>query len=198
MGSCSKSFLNKLPVDQEVEEDFYKTPADAWQALVSAYSMLDVSGYGNIWLSSEITSDDCFGGGGTADNGPRQWDKFQPYNDLNTDAWTKYYQGIFRVNTFLQKVGGVDFGTSTALRDQYIGEAYFLRAYFYFDLVRMFGNVPLLTQPIEGADYYVPQASSDSVYALITSDLQQATAKLSASAVPYGSIATTDYGRATK
>ena len=198
MGSCSKSFLNKLPSDQEVEEDFYKTPNDAWQALVAAYSVLDISGYGNIWLSTEITSDDCFGGGGTADNGPRQWDKYQSYTDLNIDAWTKYYQGIFTVNTFLQKVAGVDFGSNTALRDQYIGEAYFLRAYFYFDLVRMFGNVPLLTQPISGANYYVPQASPDSVYSLIASDLNQAVTKLGPSAVTYANIQPTNYGRATK
>ena len=196
--SCSKSFLNKLPADQEVEEDFYKTPDDAWQALVAAYSVLDISGYGNIWLSTEITSDDCFGGGGNADNGPRQWDKFQKYTDLNTDAWTKYYEGIYRVNTFLQQVGGVEFGTNTALRDRYIGEAYFLRAYFYFDLVRMFENVPLLTQPIQGSNYYVPQANPDSVYALISSDLQQAITKLGPSTVTYGNIAASDYGRATK
>ena len=48
VSSCSKSFLNRLPSDQEVEEDFYKTPSDAWAALVSAYSVLDVSGYGNM------------------------------------------------------------------------------------------------------------------------------------------------------
>ncbi|HWK07249.1 MAG TPA: RagB/SusD family nutrient uptake outer membrane protein [Puia sp.] len=196
--SCSKSFLDKTPVDQKVEEDFYKTPDDAFQALVSAYSILDVSGYGNIWLSSEITSDDCFGGAGTSDNGPRQWDKFQKYNDLNSDAWTKYYQGIYRANVFLQKVAGVNFGTNTALRDRYIGEAYFLRAYFYFDLVRMFENVPLLEQPIDGSNYYVPQANPDSVYALIASDLKQAVTKLTASSVTYSNIPTTEYGRATK
>jgi hypothetical protein len=196
--SCSKSFLDKTPIDQKVEEDFYKTPDDAFQALVSAYSILDVSGYGNIWLSSEITSDDCFGGGGTSDNGPRQWDQFQKYNDLNTDAWTKYYQGIYRANVFLQKVAGVDFGANTALRDRYIGEAYFLRAYYYFDLVRMFENIPLLEQPIEGANYYIPQANPDSVYALIASDLKQAVAKLTPSSVTYPNIPVTDYGRATK
>lgn len=196
--SCSKSFLEKQPVDQKTEENFYKTPDDAFQALVAAYSMLDVSGYGNIWLSSEITSDDCFGGGGNADNGPKQWDQFTKYNDLNADAWKKYYQGIYRANIFLDKIDGIDFGVNTALKDRYTGEAHFLRAYFYFDLVRMFGHVPLLTKPIEGANYYVSQANPDSVYMLIGQDLKEAASKLSASAVKFSDIPLTDYGRATK
>lgn len=196
--SCSKSFLEKQPVDQKTEENFYKTPDDAFQALVAAYSMLDVSGYGNIWLSSEITSDDCFGGGGNADNGPKQWDQFTKYNDLNADAWKKYYQGIYRANVFLDKIDGIDFGANTALKDRYTGEAHFLRAYFYFDLVRMFGHIPLLTKPIEGDNYYVPQANPDSVYMLIGQDLKEAVSKLSASAVKFSDVPLTDYGRATK
>ncbi len=197
-GSCSKSFLNKQPIDEETTADFYKTPSDAFEALVSAYSILDVSGYGNIWLSSEITSDECFSGGGTGDQGTKQWDQFTPYTDHNTDAWTKYYQGIYRVNVFLQNIGNVDFGSENALKDRYTGEACFLRAYFYFDLVRMFENVPLETKPVEGANYYIPQASPDSVYALIASDLKQSISLLSASAAAYSQIPSTEYGRATK
>ena len=198
VSSCSKNFLNKLPSDQEVEQDFYKTPTDAWNALVATYNILDLSGYGNIWLSTEITSDDCFGGGGVADNGPRQWDKFQSYTDLNIDAWTKYYEGIYRANVFLQADSTVSWGADTALRSEYYGEAYFLRAYYYFDLVRMFGNIPLVTQPIQGTNYYIPQANPDSVYALIESDLDKAVSLLTASAVPYASISSSNYGRATK
>ncbi|HTN39142.1 MAG TPA: RagB/SusD family nutrient uptake outer membrane protein [Arachidicoccus sp.] len=196
--SCSKSFLERTPINKKVESDFYKTPDDAFQALVSVYSMLDVSGYGNIILTSEVASDDCFGGGGTGDNGLMQWDRFQSFNDHNSDAWAKYYKGIFRANQFLQKVQEVDFGTETGLKQQYIGEAKFLRAYFYFDMVRMFGHVPLLTAPIEGDNYAIPQAPADSVYALISSDLQAAITALTPTAVPYSSIKSADYGRATK
>ncbi|UAY57070.1 RagB/SusD family nutrient uptake outer membrane protein [Arachidicoccus terrestris] len=197
--SCSKSFLDdKKSINKKVESDFYKTPEDAFQALVAAYSMLDVSGNGNIMLSAELASDDCFGGGGTADDGVIQWDRFQSYNDHNADAWKKYYQGIYRANQFLKKVDGVDFSTEPDLKKQYTGEAKFLRAYFYFDLVRMFGHIPLLTEPIEGDNYQIPQASPDSVYALISRDLQEAITALTPSAVPYSQIASEDYGRATK
>jgi len=197
--SCSKSFLeDRTPIDKKVESDFYKTPEDAFQALVAAYSMLDISGNGNIMLSAELASDDCFGGGGTADNGVMQWDRFQSYNDHNADAWKKYYQGIYRTNQFLKKVDGVDFSGSPALKDTYIGEAKFLRAYFYFDLIRMFGHIPLITEPIEGDNYQIPQADPDSVYALISEDLQSAITALTPSALPYNQISSEDYGRATK
>jgi hypothetical protein len=198
LAGCQKSFLERTPVNQKVEENFYKTPEDAFQALVAAYSVLDWSGYGNIVLSSELTSDDCFGGGGIADNGVVQWDRFEHYTDHNSDAWTKYYTGIYRTNIFLQKVDGVDFGADPGLKDRYIGEAEFLRAYFYFDLVRMFGHVPLITKPVEGDNYYIPQAPPDSVYALIANDLKDAVSRLKASAVPYSEIPAGDYGRATK
>lgn len=196
--SCSKHFLEKTPINKKVESDFYKTPEDAFQALVSAYSMLDISGNGNIMLSAELASDDCFGGAGTADDGVMQWDRFLSYNDHNADAWAKYYKGIFRANQFLKKVDGVDFSASPDLKQQYTGEAKFLRAYFYFDLVRMFGHVPLITTPIEGDNYQVPQADPDSVYAQISQDLQDAVTALTPSAVPYSQITAENYGRATK
>ncbi len=87
-----------------METDFYKTPEDAFErALVSAYSVLNYDGYGNILLSSEIASDDCFGGGGIADNGLIQWDNFITYTDHNAAAWKKYYTGIYRANVFLEQ-----------------------------------------------------------------------------------------------
>jgi hypothetical protein len=196
--ACSKSFLDRTPINRQVESDFYKTPEDAFEALVAAYSVLDYDGYGNIWLSSEIASDDCFGGGGIADNGLLQWDNFVTYTDHNAEAWKKYYTGIYRANVFLNKVDGVKFGDSAYLKDKYTGEAKFLRAYFYFDLVRMFGNVPLLTKPIEGTDFKIPQTTPDSVYLLIASDLKEAISLLSPTAKKFGAIPPADYGRITK
>ncbi|MET3877435.1 RagB/SusD family nutrient uptake outer membrane protein [Chitinophaga sp. OAE865] len=196
MASCSKSFLETLPINTITEEDFYKTPADAYQALVSAYSVLNWDGYGNIALSSEIASDECFGGGGTSDNGWNQWDKSIKMNDLNSNAWKKYYTGIYRANKLIQKIDAVDFKGDDATKKRYVGEAHFLRAYFYFDLVRMFGHVPLLTAPLEPGNYNILQASPDSVYMLIANDLKLAAGNLPAT--PFASIPTGEYGRATK
>jgi starch-binding outer membrane protein, SusD/RagB family len=196
MSSCSKSFLETLPINTITEEDFYKTPGDAYQGLVSAYSVLNWDGYGNIALSSEIASDDCFGGGGASDNGWNQWDKSIKMNDLNSSAWKKYYTGIYRANKLIQKIEAVDFKGDDATKNRYIGEAHFLRAYFYFDLVRMFGHVPLLTAPLEPGNYSIPQTSPDSVYMLIANDLKLAAANIPAT--PFASIPSGEYGRATK
>ncbi|RAJ82069.1 SusD-like starch-binding protein associating with outer membrane [Chitinophaga dinghuensis] len=196
LASCGKGFLETYPKDRKTIEEFYKTPTDAYQALVSAYSMLNMDGYGNILLTSEIASDDAFGGGGNADNGLQQWDKCQPMNDLNAAAWSKYYTAIYRCNILLQQIEKVDFKGDTASKSRYIAEAKFLRAYYYFDLVRMFGNVPLITQPLEPGNYYIPQAKPDSVYDQIASDLKAAANTLPA--VKFSSIPSGQYGRATK
>ncbi|OQP47754.1 hypothetical protein A4H97_30790 [Niastella yeongjuensis] len=196
--ACSKSFLERTPINRQVESDFYKTPEDAFEALVAAYSVLDYDGYGNIWLSSEIASDECFGGGGIADNGLTQWDNFITYTDHNAAAWKKYYTGIYRANVFLNKIDGVKFGDSSYLKDKYTGEAKFLRAYFYFDLVRMFGGVPLLTKPIEDTDFKIPQTTADSVYLLIAADLKEAISLLTPTTKKFGDIPAGDYGRITK
>lgn len=196
--SCKKSFLDKTPKDQQVEETFYKTPEDAFSALVSAYSVLNWEGFGNIWLASEIASDDCFGGGGISDNGQRQVDRFEKWEDHNKVSWKKYYAGIYRANVLLKNIELVNFGSEAALKNRYIGEARFLRAYYYFDLIRMYGHVPLLTTPVEGENYYVPQASADSVYAQIAADLKASIALLAASAASYSAIPAAEYGRVTK
>ncbi|NLR58548.1 RagB/SusD family nutrient uptake outer membrane protein [Chitinophaga polysaccharea] len=196
MSSCGKKFLETLPINTITEEDFYKTPTDAYQGLVAAYSVLNWDGFGNIALTSEIASDNCFGGGGASDNGWIQWDKSLRMTDQNSNAWKKYYTGIYRANKFLQKVDGVNFKGDDATKKRYIAEAHFLRAYFYFDLVRMFGHVPLITTPLEPGNYSVPQASADSVYHLIASDLKQAAADLPATS--YSSIPAAENGRATK
>lgn len=194
--SCGKGFLDIGPINQKTEEDFYKTPQDAMEALVAAYSVLNMDGYGNIALTSEIASDNCFGGGGNGDGGMRQWDRFDNYNDHNAAAWKKYYTGIYRANIFLQKVDNVDFGNDEDTKKRLIAEAHFLRAYYYFDLVRMFGNVPLITAPLEPGNYNIPQADPAEVYKLIAEDLKIAAADLSDR--KYADIPPAEQGRATR
>ncbi|MCK7554763.1 hypothetical protein MKQ70_07010 [Chitinophaga sedimenti] len=93
VASCSKSFLERDPINKRTTESFYKTPKDALEALVAVYDVLQIGGYDNIQLVSEIASDNCFGGGGESDMAWKRWDRFE--NDINTNdgPWTKYYQG---------------------------------------------------------------------------------------------------------
>ncbi|HEY0608723.1 MAG TPA: RagB/SusD family nutrient uptake outer membrane protein, partial [Chitinophaga sp.] len=169
--SCSKSFLDREPIDRKVEETFYKTPQDALEGLVAAYDELQYGDYDNIQLVSEIASDDCFGGGSETDIAWKRWDRFENDNNTNLGNWTKYYTGIYRANILLSKLEGVNWGNDASLKTRYEAEARFLRAYFYFDLVRMFGNVPLVTTPLVPGEYNVPQAKPEDVYKLIAGDL---------------------------
>jgi starch-binding outer membrane protein, SusD/RagB family len=194
--ACSKSFLEQSPVDQQTEASFYKTPEQALQALVSVYNQLGIGDYDNIHLVSELASDNCFGGGGTSDLVWKQWDRFQEANNMNLGIWQKYYTGIYRANVLLSKLEGVNWGADSTLKTQYAAEAHFLRAYFYFDLVRFFGNIPLATSPLSPSEYNTPQAKPEEVYKLIAEDLQFAAAKLPS--IAYPAISPNNYGRVNK
>lgn len=194
--ACSKNFLERSPVDEITEVDFYQTPKQALQALVAVYNQLNIGDYDNIHLVSELASDNCFGGGGTSDLTWKQWDRFQEAANMNLGIWQKYYTGIYRANVVLSKLEGVNWGADTTLKSQYTAEARFLRAYFYFDLVRMFGHVPLTIKPLTVSEYNIPQADPAEVYKQIAEDLVYAANTLPST--PYAGISTADYGRVTK
>jgi len=150
LGSCS-NFLTTELTDKKTDASYYKTPSDAYTALVGCYNGLNL-----IWnpgvafpVVSEVFSDNCFGGTGSSDGfGYQLLDQFNPKlstsdKDIFESAWKAYYQAIYRCNVLLSKLDQVDWGTQTALRAQYEAEAKFIRATLYFDLARLFEKVPL-------------------------------------------------------
>ena len=95
-------------------------------------------------------------------------------DELN-GAWTDYYEAIAHANTFLEKVPAIEGFTSDAIKNQMLGEAYFIRAYCYFDLVRFFGNIPLFDHTLSlNEALTLGQSAPTEVYKLIISDLEQA------------------------
>jgi hypothetical protein len=197
--ACSDDFLEKPPIDSKVEENFYQTPQDAFEGLVAVYDglQIDYDGFRNYVLNAEIVSDNCFAGGGTGDNeaGPRI-DRFERHFDQYGPVWKKYYTAIYRANLLLSKLDAVEWGDDDALKARYEAEAKFLRAYFYFDLARMFGHIPLVTTPLNADEYYVLQAEAPVVYAQIAEDLKTAIENLEE--VPYEQMPQSEYGRVTK
>lgn len=201
LAACTKSFLDTQDVKTASEVNFYKTPDDAWKALVGAYDGLQ-----RVWadgialpVGAEIMSDNAFGGTGNSDGYGYQmmdeFDKSRSPSDQNLfgQSWNNYYKAIYRTNLFLSKIDQVDWKGSESLRNVYESETRFIRAYCYFDLVRLWGNVPLVTKPtVEN----VPQASADSIYKLIADDLAFAAANLPATG--YGNQDKATYGRVTK
>jgi hypothetical protein len=180
--SCKKEFLERYPLDQEVSTNFYQTEDDAMMALVAVY---DVLGYqsspGISWAPfitmSDILSDDAFAGGGDANDGKDE-DELNSFNIPTTNLiihsiWIKNYIGIYRANLLLEKIGEID--ASQEFKTRIIAECKFLRAYFYFEQVRFFENIPLLTATIQGpSEYEQDQDPTSEVYDLIAIDLVNA------------------------
>jgi starch-binding outer membrane protein, SusD/RagB family len=144
-------------------------------------------------------SDNAFGGTGNSDGlGYQMVDEFDKLRSPSDQSmyeknWGAYYKAVFRANMLITHLDQVNWNGSESLRNVYESEARFIRAYCYFDMMRFWGNVPLVTKP---TTENVPQASADSVYKLIADDLTFAAANLPATG--YGNQAKSTYGRVTK
>lgn len=208
IGSCSEDFLDVEPKTSLFDTNFYSTQLDAEMALIGCYdgwqrtnSDVDASFY----LLTEIMSDECFAALGVGDDRNYQaidrFDKNEApaYSDLGNNLWIRYYEGIFRCNKLLQELDRIIWNGATASeqeanRKRVEGEARVLRAILYFDLVRLFGNIPLLTVPTQEN---LPQANPDDVYALIADDLLFAAENIPADAYPKSKASEND-GRITR
>jgi hypothetical protein len=115
---------------------------------------------------------------------------FDPGNLAFSDPWGGYYRGINLANVAIQGISGMTI--DPALKARLIGENKFLRAYFYFFLVRAFGGVPLITAPLTPSEFIQARASKEAVYDLIEQDLTDA---MEALPLQYTGA---DEGRATK
>lgn len=208
MLSCSESFLDTESMTSLFDNNFYKTEADAEMALIGCYDGFQrttSSGGVSFYVASEVLSDNCFGGTGNTDGRNHAvLDRFDinespSDNNLFNDTWTNYYTGINRCNTLLKKLPGTtkwnssDTAVVAKTKKRIEGETRFLRAIQYFDLVRLFEKVPLLTEP---TTENVPQSEPKAVYDLIVSDLKYAAANIPTNAYPKANAATND-GRVT-
>ncbi|MBD0822397.1 RagB/SusD family nutrient uptake outer membrane protein [Aestuariibaculum marinum] len=196
LGSCS---LDTEPYTEQTDTTFYLNINDAKSALVGCYDGLQVvsgaSGLG-VPVASEVMSDNCFGGTGNADGyNYAAIDEFDisrapSYVDLYNSNWINYYKALYRCNVFLSKMDQINWEGDEALRNTYESEVRYIRAYLYFEMVRLWGNIPLITVP---TTENVPQANPDEVYTVIAEDLSFAAENLPSDA--YTSVET---GRVTK
>lgn len=192
--SCN-DLLDTKPQGAVTTENFWLTEQDASTAVIAVYDVLqwdNTTGI-NRWVFGDLVSDDAEKGG----ESPADWAEMQQLADFTANAgnplvatsWENLYVGIYRANLVISNVPGIDMDTD--LRDRYIAEAKFLRAWYYFNLVKLFGGVPLVTRPLEPSEYIQPRASAEEVYSQIEKDLTEA-----AEVLPRQYPAT-DLGRAT-
>lgn len=179
--SCGSEWLDIEPRGTQLETSFYQNQEEVFQALVAVYDPLQWGGT-NGWTMKlgllNSASDDCYAGGSDASDQPNwvAFDNFtlDPFIGPQAGLWNKGYSGIYRANLLLEKIEGVE-DLDATFKARTIAEAKFLRAYYYFDLVRFFENIPLITTTL-GADeiYTQTQADPADVYAQIEQDLNDA------------------------
>lgn len=174
---------------------FYKTESHAILALNGIYNITSFTSTDNaLWVFGDVASDDAVRGGKPGDLIDIQYiDDFNysRNNGILDKMWKHYYEGISRANYLLYYGNGIDM--DAGLRDRMLGEAKFLRAYFYFNLVNIFGEIPLkLNPPLNTSELYKPKSTVSIVYAQIEKDLSEAITVLD------DSYTGENIGRATK
>jgi hypothetical protein len=194
---CNKDFLDKQPFDKITSGTFYKTREDIEQAVTAVYDVLQRDFWNAPNLLSEAMSDNCSGGGGIVDGfGQNELDQFYCIDaDLTEPNWQNGYLGIYRANLVIENIENVQWATGeSGLASIYKGEARFLRAYFYFNLAKIYGHIPLVTKVLTPDEAYIPQADPEDVYKYIAEDLLYAIENLPA----YQPGSGPNSGRATK
>jgi len=178
--ACNKR-LNVYDQNNPTTDSYFKTTAELRTGVNAAYSSMRGGNLvGREWFFTHDMRGGETGSGGAQLEAPRAELLTQPSpapsNAVMTSVWNGVYQMINRANVVIAKAPGVT--DDPAGRDIVLGEAKFLRAWAYFELVTMWGDVPLYKEPVTTAVGYLAKSPAADVYALIISDLTDAVAKL--------------------
>lgn len=191
--SC-EGILDKEPIATLDAGSFFQTEDDAEQALNAAYQPLLFSNSNNnfYWAMAEVTSDEAIPGGDGSRPGITEMEAFTytPRTDEFNSFWKLQYNGITQANLVLDHIGKIEM--SDASRNRITGEALFLRAFYYFQLTQVFGDVPLFTAVAPPDQVKIAKTPKAQVRAQIIADCDQAADLLPAQ---HSSM---DIGRATK
>ncbi|WP_456312980.1 RagB/SusD family nutrient uptake outer membrane protein [Pseudomonas shirazensis] len=181
LGACDTDEKLEVKGDGVVyEENFYRNETEAYSGLVAAYDKLGkfagaMENAPLLFLNS--ASDDFYAGGGGPDDQPglqvASNYSVSPGN-IPPNIWADYYKGVARCNIMLAKLPAIPM--DAAKKTRFTAEVKALRAYYYFDLVRMFKNIPLILAPITLKEEIplIEQAKPQDVYAQIEKDLNEA------------------------
>jgi len=205
LAACSDKFLTESPIDFVGPTNFYQNAGDALAATNAAYASF-------VSLPSPLSNDGYYGRNFfmiveyptetitnrlSAGNERSLFDNFStimnPAHPYLQTVWQSAYAGVNRANAVVGRVPAIPM--DTVLRKRLVGEAKFLRAIHYYNLVGLFGGVPIrLTETESLDDLNTPRSSADSVYLQIFKDLEDAAAVLPERSAQAGA----DYGRATR
>ena len=188
--ACDKK-LDVLDPNNPTTESYFKTAAELENGVNAIYSSLrSAQLVGREWFfTHDMRGGETWSGGAQLE-APRaellKQPSPTPSNSVMTDVWRGSYRMINRANLIFEKAPGVT--DNNALRDRLVGEAKFLRAWAYFELVSQWGDVPLYTQSITSTTGYKGKSPAADVYALVIADLTEAIAKLPVDAPQAGRV----------
>jgi starch-binding outer membrane protein, SusD/RagB family len=178
LAAVSCGFLDEDLKGEFTSETFYKDPGNAVYAVNGVYNSL----YDHkLWIFADVASDDSVKGGNAGDQADiTSIDNFSATADNGpiSEYWQHTYETITRANNVIYYLADMS-GLEEATRKDYVAQAEFLRAYSYFNLVNIFGQVPLKTLPQNtSAAIHVGLSSVENIYALIDADLTDAAENL--------------------
>lgn len=182
LGGCT-GFLDKDPLVQPAAEFFFTNDTEANYAIIGIYSLSqgEVFELGPFMTVGDNCSDDTDLGNEVSDAyswlGPtaQELTRFEiaTNNSQATNLWNQGWTGIGRATLAIDKMEGNEM-ISAAKRDQFVGEAYFMRAYYYFFMTRQYGRLPIVDHTLTLEEYYIPRATIEQTWAFIESDLKKA------------------------
>ena len=176
LSGCKNEFLELAPQSQLSVESYYKTAEQIEFAVNGAYSTLQSNNMYQSWyILAEIPSDNTTNNLSGSVTDQDEFDKFyiRTTNPFTANFWNESYKGINKCNMVLSKIDGVTMDASR--KDQLTKEVKFLRGLMYFNLVRIFGGVPLVTSTVQITDAYtIARSTLDETYAQIIKDLTDA------------------------
>lgn len=178
--SCMDEFLKESPDDRFVITNFYSSQSDAEAAVAAVYEKLYALYERNMFILNELPAD-------TEKNGlgmPNQYLQNLEFlrhtseNQFTREMWLQCYSGIARANTAIINIPGIEMDEQ--VRARLVGEAKFLRALYYFNLVRFYGDVPMILKLESVEDALGPRVPAAEVYQQIIADLTDAEGSLPA------------------
>ncbi len=203
VSSCAESFLDVESKTESTTGTFYKTERDAYRALIGCYDgwrQTTSASSTSFYIGSELQGYECFGGTGNGDGrnyaAMDRFDLSQSPGDLNlydTD-WKNYYAGVYRCNEFISREEQILWEAENSMRGTYMGETRAIRALLYFDMVRLWGDIPLFLEPVNENR---PASPAADVFTAIFDDLKYAIENIPADAYPKANAASND-GHITK
>ncbi len=196
--SCEE-FLELKPISEETTATAYDKLSQIEAALTGTYTTFQSDAY--VWnnvMFQDVRSDNHYAGGDNASFYEADYLDVSATNSKVYQTWTNLYNGILKANIVAERVHGVTDPLLTETRkNQIIGEARFIRAYHYYNLVNLFGGVPLVLEETSSTDPAVvnkPRATEEEVFEQIIADLEEATELLPD---VYGSDASVNKARAS-